>query len=35
MGIPFSDDWDAATYMLQSAWLLALNQTILVLKTDA
>ena len=38
MGIPFSDDWDdMATYMLAECMviLLALNQTILVLKTDA
>lgn len=37
MGIPFSDDWDdMSTYMLTEAMviLLALNQTILVLKTD-
>lgn len=38
MGIPFSDDWDDfSNYMLAEFMviLLALNQTILVLKTDA
>lgn len=38
MGIPFSDDWDdMSTYMLTECMLiqLAMNQTILVLKTDA
>lgn len=38
MGIPFSDDWDdMSTYMLCEAMviLLALNQTVLVLRADA
>jgi hypothetical protein len=38
MGIPFSDDWDdMSTFMLceMMTILLALNQTILVLRTDA
>jgi hypothetical protein len=36
-GIPISDDWDdVSTYMLTEmmVFLLALNQTILVLRTD-
>jgi len=38
MGIPFSDDWDdMSTYMLSEVMLilLALNQTVLVLRNDA
>ena len=38
MGIPISDDWDdMSTYMLSEFMvvLLALNQTVLVLRTDA
>ena len=38
MGIPFTDDWDdMSTYMLSEFMvvLLALNQTVLVLRTDA